>query len=414
MMLSSSFSTLGQRSWILLSVVFIVGALGACTSDKDDDPTPLPGTSTTANTITVPCADIQVNTTWANVEPDSSKFDYIVACQIDVMNGVLTIAPGVRIRFDGPDASLRTEGSGGLNASGTAAQPITFESGQMVRGAWAGLRFNSRNADNMLSYARIWYAGSKDMSFGAQGKAGVVVYNTGRLKMTNSRIETCAGHGIVIDQSASFPAVPEFSGNTISGCELHPVVMTFKFLSAWNDTNRLTNNGKAGVRIYLDALAAADDVHVPNLGVPLEIATSVELADGDLTLDPGVTMAFAPSAYLKVRSGTLTAVGTASAPITLQGQQAGQGTWIGLHVAGSGLNRMEYCTVDGGGNARAQGSAGMGGVVVGISSRAGRLSLANCIVRNSFGFGIHKAATTVFSATGMTYANNQLGDVGTY
>ncbi len=400
----------GNRPLSAFLLTFLL--LTACKDDKKADPVPV--STTTANTVTVPCADILVNTTWANVEPDSSKFDYIIACQIDVMSGVLTIAPGVRIRFDGPDASLRTEGSGGLAATGTAAQPITFESGQTVRGAWAGLRFNSRNVANTLAYARVRHAGSKDMSFGAQGKAGVVVYNGGRLKMTNSRIETCAGHGLIIDQSATYTASADFTGNVIRDCELHPVVMTFKFLNVWNNTNRLTGNGEPGVRIYIDGLALADNVRVPDLGVPLHIFESVDFADGNLTLDPGVTMAFAPGKYLKVTDGTLTAVGTAAKPITLQGVQAGQGTWIGLHMGSSGLNRLDHCVVEGGGSARAQGSAGTGSIVVGISARAGRLSISNTTVRNSLGFGIHKAATTVFTTATMTYANNQLGDVGTY
>ena len=399
---------------LVLLVLLVLLGLAACKKDKADDPAPPAGSATTANTVTVPCADIRVNTTWANVEPDSTKLDYVVTCQVDVMSGVLTIAPGVRIRFDGPDASLRTEGSGGLNATGTATQPITFESGQAVRGAWAGLRFNSRNADNILTYARIRHAGSKDMSFGAQGKAGVVVYNEGRLKMAKSRIETCAGHGLVIDQSASYTSGANFTGNVIRDCERHPVVMTFKFLGAWNSTNRLTGNGEPGVRIYLDGLAAADNVRVPDLGVPLHIFQSVDLADGNLTLDPGVTMAFATGAYLKVTDGTLSAVGTAAKPITLQGLQAGQGTWIGLHLGSNGLNQLTHCVVDGGGAARAQGSSGTGSIVVGIYSRPGRLSISNTTVRNSLGYGIHKAATTNLTTSAMTYANNQLGDVGTY
>ncbi len=388
--------------------------LGACKSDKDDAPAPAPASAITSNTVTVPCADIRVNTTWANVEPDSSKIDYVVSCQIDVMSGVLTIAPGVRIRFEGPDASLRTESSGGLKALGTAAQPITFESSQATRGAWAGLRFNSRNAENMLAFARVRYAGSKDMSFGALGKAGVVVYNAGRLKMTNTRIETCAGNGIIIDQSASFASGTDFVGNVIRDCELHPVVMAFKFLSTWSSNNRLTGNGEAAVRIYTDGLAAADSERVPNLGVPLHVYNNISFADGNLTLDPGVSMAFSSGVYLKVLDGTFTAVGTAAQPITLQGMQAGQGTWIGLHVGSSGLNQMDHCVVDGGGSERAVYASGTGGIVIGIFSRAGRLTISNSTVRNSLGYGISKAPTTTLTATTMTYANNALGDVGTH
>ena len=70
--------------------------------------------------------------------------------------------------------------------------------------------------------------------------------------------------------------------------------------------------------------------------------------------------------------------------------------------------------VDGGGAVRAQGSSGTGSIVVGIYSRPGRLSISNTTVRNSLGYGIHKAATTNLTALAMIYANNQLGDVGTY
>lgn len=396
----------------LLPLTVSLLSLNACKKDKDaPQPAPPAGPGTSANTVTVPCAGIITNTTWANVEPDSTKLDYIVTCELEVSAGVLTIAPGVRIRFDGPESGLSCRDAGGIKALGTALLPITFESAQLVRGAWAGLRFNSRNADNTLTFARVRYAGSKDISYQTLGKAGVVVDTYGRLTMNNSRVETCSGTGVIIDGDATLSA---FAGNVVRDCELNPVLTSFKMLGVLGINNRLTGNGENAIRIYTDGLVTTDNVRVKELGVPCHIHCEVYFRDGNLTLDPGVTLAFASDASLQVYDGTLTALGTVAKPITLRGLQAGQGTWMGLSIGSNGPNRMDHCVVDGGGAARISYTDGKGGIVIGIFVQPGRLTISNSTVRNSLGHGISKKPTSTLSATTMTYSGNELGDVGNY
>ena len=102
---------------------------------------------------TVITSDITVDTIWTDA------CYHIVTSTVAIQAGaMLTIAPGVNVEFE-PEARLYVYG--GLKASGTAAQPITFTSATSPnRCAWQGIVIDtdSPNNANHLEHTIIEYA----------------------------------------------------------------------------------------------------------------------------------------------------------------------------------------------------------------------------------------------------------------
>jgi Bacterial Ig-like domain (group 2) len=126
---------------------------------------------------------------------------------------------------------------------------------------------------------------------------------------------------------------------------------------------------------------------------------------GTLTIQPGVRIAFGPSASLTIASGgRMTAVGTAANPILLTSQE-GSALWRGVRFndSRSADNVLHYVTIERGG------SAGWSGAVY---SKAGLLldgnstvDIQHSIISGSGGQGI-----TVTVDAEMTFENNVLRD----
>jgi hypothetical protein len=129
---------------------------------------------------------------------------------------LLTIEPGVTLRFDKEVRFLLDEGSGtaigALRAEGTAEKPITFTSAAATpaAGDWVGIVVEGTpDPRNKIAYAKISYAGGSAQisSFDCQSPLNPGFSNEGAILIvggkpatafvTNTTIENSAGDGIV-------------------------------------------------------------------------------------------------------------------------------------------------------------------------------------------------------------------------
>ena len=160
-----------------------------------------------AQAATPVVADVSTNTTWRLADSP-----YLVSGDVGVVNNaVLTIEPGVQVRFE-PQASLRVE-RGTLSAQGTSAAPIVFTSihddghSTPAPGDWGVLGFmrDTHDASTILSHVRVHYG------------QGIVVEGASPT-FNNLRIEHSAGPAIALDLSSSPRGQGlEASGNQING-----------------------------------------------------------------------------------------------------------------------------------------------------------------------------------------------------
>lgn len=170
---------------------------------------------------------VNVSTTWP-----LHSVDYWVERVVPVGGGpqsvILTISPGVTLRFDNDAGLLIAEDlppypDGAIHAQGTASQPITFTAARAYdRGAWAGISIGQAcGQTNLFDHVRIEYGGGdyqanlrvlscdavlNDVDFAHSAGAGLQISGEGaELSLTNVSISDSVGRGLdATDATLSF------------------------------------------------------------------------------------------------------------------------------------------------------------------------------------------------------------------
>jgi len=143
------------------------------------------------------------------------------------------------------------------------------------------------------------------------------------------------------------------------------------------------------------------------IGVPYLIENSIGIRAA-LTIEAGAELVFESADEMTIYDdGSLTAVGTATAPILLTGSEAVPGFWGGLwcYYSNSANNRLEHVTIEYGG-APDEGNL----ITVGSPAQPARIAVSNCTFRNSAGHGVHLRETTNMTEfASNTLTGNALG-----
>ncbi len=142
---------------------------------------------------------------------------------------------------------------------------------------------------------------------------------------------------------------------------------------------------------------------VDNPNAPIDyIVSCVAQVRANLTIEPGVVIAFTPDSGLTFREtvSSLHAVGTANKPIIFTGTQSTRGSWRGLFIeSGNASNIMEYVTVSYGGGQAFNSNGDRGNIIVYAD---GALTLKNCNVISSQTSGLN----AIYGNTSLTLQNN--------
>ena len=200
-------------------------------------PTPTPTNTPTPTPIAHEVCG-EVSGTWIAAESP-----YIVTCDITVPVGsLLTIEPGVEVRFATDDASNsgeytdRTELTvmGTLLAQGTSAQPISFTSASEAPapGDWGQIRLDSASSSSVISYSRIEYA-----------TRGILTDGTWWTTISHNMITQNSEVGVLAQWAPSMiisNTITENGGNGLYLLYSHSTV----------DGNRITNNSGNGVHLF--------------------------------------------------------------------------------------------------------------------------------------------------------------------
>lgn len=309
---------------------------------------------------------------------------------------VWTINPGVHYKVSA-DRKLQAGYLGNKTTvvwKGTAGEPIVFSGETETAGSWKGIEIsNGTTSNSELSAVMIKHAGGSSapslkvdapvslMDIGIEdGKLGLDIGSQG-LAEGSARISVLrvADHPITV------------KANSITGV---PAGGTF------------TDNGKNSVRVEGGPLK--HDGTIAALPIPYAMTGDFRTEGGvKLTLEAGVNIEMSPDT--KITFGylggedTITAVGTAAAPIVFRGAESKAGFWKYITVGRSvtSNSKFDYVTVSDGG----QGPSPL--VELEMS-----LPITNSSFKKSAGWGIRrKADNTLDYETSNTFEEVASGKV---
>lgn len=141
----------------------------------------------------------------------------------------------------------------------------------------------------------------------------------------------------------------------------------------------------------------------------------VEISQGVLTLEPGVTVQFkgTGSGIVVTGNGGFKAAGTAQAPIRLTSDAKQPGSWSGVMIASNNVeNVLEYVTIQYAGSKSSESIAGNPSVSLALVGTDARLKMSHSTVRDGNGYGLIVEEDILASQTSFT--NNEFVDNTSY
>jgi len=341
---------------------------------------------------------------------DDPDIVYVTQNDITVSGGsTLTLAPGQVVKFGHYLHDLVINGT--LLADGTAGAPIVFTelrddtagdtngdgavSNPWV-GSWRGIQFTAASTGSVMDYCEVRYGG--------YSLEGEIYVDGGELTLTNSMIASSNSAGVRI--IGARPVLTNITYQHNAGAAVRMDVASNPDVQGVT----VTNNGTNGLRVDGGTLVGDGFWDDPDI---------VYVTDNDITVPDGSTLTIAPGQVVKFGhyqydlfvDGTLSADGTAAAPIvfTEWDDDAGGDTnnnadatspwrnsWRAIRFGATSTGSvMDYCEIRYG----AYSSEGM------VTVTGGELTLTHSTIAssNSAGVRIVGASPTL---TDNTYQNN--------
>ncbi|MFT5820039.1 MAG: hypothetical protein ACI8ZM_001273 [Crocinitomix sp.] len=343
----------------------------SCTYDGvDDDTTIIDGS------VLYVTEDVTAPTVWNSAR--------VEVCGDINVTAALTIPAGVNL-FMCAGASLEIQETGSLTAVGTALNPIIFKGDVASPGYWEGIGILSNNPNNQFDYVTVSDAGS----YWAWDYANVYVNGLSKLSVQNSTFSNSEGNGLYLEASASFPIFSNnsFSNNTKAGLN----ILATQVGSIDGASNYNISNGEDF--IHVRGATISNNTTWAATTTPLLIHDNVDVTAG-LTISAGSNILMEADASIEVEeSGYLTALGTASQPISIQGRFTSAGYWRGIIIKSNNPNnQMTYVNFNDGGSYWAYDYATL--------DIRGRLAIDNCAITNSNSWAIVAGGSAAIYCSG--------------
>ncbi|MCR9161467.1 MAG: right-handed parallel beta-helix repeat-containing protein [Nannocystaceae bacterium] len=225
------------------------------------------------------------------------------------VDAALTLEAGAELRF-APVAGMFVSGGGSLTAAGTAEEPVVFDAESTN---WLGLEFlGTASADNQLTGVEI---------LGVDGDA--VTLSSSTVAITGSTIAENSGLAVQVDDGSTIT----ISGSTFTQ-NAGPLEVGVAHVEGLDTDNDFTGNDDDVVTVRSGTVE--DDVTWLDVGVPLAMTGNLGV-DGDLVFAEGMTLVMPLDASISVATtGSLAAMGSADAAVTIRGAEAQPGYWKGI------------------------------------------------------------------------------------
>lgn len=323
-----------------------------------------------------------------NVTTPTTWSGNVSVCANITVSSALIIEEGTVISMC---ASTRifVSSSGSITAIGTASEPIIIAGETASQGFWGGIQVSSNNPNNQFSYVTVKDGGS----YWAYENSNVYVPGQARLGLSNSTISNSQESGIFVEESG---ILTSFANNTFSNNATYGVNITANQIGSLDgSSNYNSNNGEATINVRNATVNADQTWKKTNTPFLFNGGTNIESA---VVIEPGFHIQFESSAGIEVSSsGSLSAIGTSSEPILLEGRFATSGYWRSLDFESNNPNnQLAYVTITDGGQYWADDYSAL------KVSSGSRLELNNCTVSNSNSWGMWVGTSTTIISGGGT------------
>ncbi len=261
----------------------------------------------------------------------AAQSPWVATCVVKVIEGgALTVESGATVEFAG-DAGLTVDG-GSLIVNGTAPDQVLFTSNKAVKAAgdWRGVKIDQQGTGELrgLTIRYAGQAGQPALALESMIVTSTLANNT----VTDAVIEDTDAAGIRVNQvSAVVRNVTVHRSNGagievtearegLSSVELAGVTLernddavtsgtNVQFVLSGNSARDNATNG-----IVLSGGAMQYDITWPGGDLPFVLRSAVSV-ESDLTIEPGTVVKAEEARGLNIRTGSLTANGTADGKI---------------------------------------------------------------------------------------------------
>ncbi len=323
--------------------------------------------------------DVTTPTTWSG---------NISVCDNITVSSALTIEEGTVISMCA-STRIYVSASGSITAIGTANEPIIIAGETATQGFWGGIQIDSNNPNNQFDYVTVRDGGS----YWAYGYTNIQVENQAKFSITNSTISNSEQSGLYANESAS---ITNFANNTFSNNGTYGLNISANQIGALDgNSNYNVNNGESTINVR-DATVNSDQTW-KKTDTPFLFNGGTDIASA-VVIEPGVHIQFESDAGIEVSStGSLSAIGTSSEPILLEGRFASSGYWRSLDFESNNPNnQLAYVTITDGGQYWADDYSAL------KVTSGSRLELNNCTVSNSNSWGMWVGTSTTIVSGGAT------------
>ncbi len=353
-----------------------------------------------------------IDADWSNTETSQDvtwralNVPYRLAPNIEKISSAITIEPGAE--FIGQSGSgIWITANGSLNAVGTANEMIVFRGEQDIKGYWRGLRFESNNTMNELTYVSIANGGEQGFD-GANLKTNIMVEDAGRLVMTNSISKNAQGYGLYTRDLES--TLSGFANNTLTGND-YPVMTHLNHYHYFDSSSDYSGNSKDYIDSYWSNSTTTIDATWQALNVPYRLADNREEIGSAIVVEAGAVFLGQPGSGITI-SGSLQAQGTSNNMIVFKGEQDVTGYWRGLrYTSNNTANTMDFVSIANGGEKGFDGGNRKANIEV---SASGIFTITNSAINKSGGYGIGVQAGGSLTESGNTFSGNTQGDIINY
>ncbi|MTI22667.1 hypothetical protein E1176_16665 [Fulvivirga sp. RKSG066] len=341
--------------------------------------------------------------TWGDFDDGTP---YLVTGNLEIESG-LKITAGSTFYFEA-DLYMESDDAGYIIAQGASGDMVKFLGSAGTAGSWRGIQIFTNDTKTLFDYVEIAHGGSSARGFGLAA-SNLAIDNGDQAKVTNSIIRDSNDYGIYVEKGAS---ISDFSNNEFSNNGGRPLALDANQIHQIDGASTFnTGNGDNSVEILgSDLEQGATEVTWQALSnsTPYYVSGRTTINSG-LVLNPGVNIEVGSDVYIYVDGdGYLSAEGTSTNGISITGKSKAPGAWRGLIFFTNDVrNSLDYVTVSHGGST----DVGFGVSKTNVGVNGGdRLSITNCNLTDSNGYGLFIESGAIVTASGNTYSNNTLGN----